>query len=284
MKEERETKKFVKMQSAGNDYIYFDCLDSMIEKPEALAIRLCDRHFGIGADGIVLICPSEIADAKMKIYNLDGSEGKMAGNSARCIAKYLYDNKIVSSKHITLETQSGVKELTIFDREGSANAITVNMGKALLNAKEIPVNIDKETVINEPLKIGDEVYNITCVGMGNPHAVVYLDDVNSLNISKIGPMFEESELFPDGVNVEFVSVIDKNTIKMRVWERGIGETLACGTGACAAVVASSLNGLCEKGEDVKVKLPGGELIVNYNDEAVTLTGKAVKVYEGVIEL
>jgi len=284
MKEERDTKKFVKMQADGNDYIYFDCLNDTIEKPEALAIRLCDRHFGIGADGLVLICPSDVADAKMKIYNLDGSEGKMAGNSARCIAKYLYDNKIVSSKNLTLETESGVKELTIFDREGYADAITVNMGKALLDTKDIPVSLDKKTVINEPLNIGNETYNITCVGMGNPHAVVYVDDVNSLNLSKIGPLFEESPLFPERVNVEFVSVIDKNTIKMRVWERGIGETLACGTGACAAVVASVLNGHCEKGEDVKVKLPGGELIVNYKDEAVTLTGKAVKVFEGVIEL
>ena len=284
MREEKELRKFVKMQGCGNDYIYFDCFQKPIENPEALSIRLSDRHYGIGGDGVVLICPSEVADAKMRMFNLDGSEGKMCGNATRCIGKYLYDNKIVNSKTITLETLSGIKEIKIFDRDGEAQAAMVNMGKAILNPKEIPVKSDKDIVVNEPAVIGGKEYNITCVSMGNPHCIVYVDDVDRIDIEKIGPLFEFDPLFPERVNTEFVTVIDKNTIKMRVWERGSGETLACGTGACAAAVASVLNGYCPKGEDVTVKLLGGDLTINYTDEAVFMTGKAVKVYEGVIEL
>ena len=284
MREEKELRKFVKMQGCGNDYIYFDCFQKPIENPEALSIRLSDRHYGIGGDGVVLICPSEVADAKMRMFNLDGSEGKMCGNATRCIGKYLYDNKIVNSKTITLETLSGIKEIKIFDRDGEAQAAMVNMGKAILNPKEIPVKSDKDIVVNEPAVIGGKGYNITCVSMGNPHCIVYVDDVDRIDIEKIGPLFEFDPLFPERVNTEFVTVIDKNTIKMRVWERGSGETLACGTGACAAAVASVLNGYCPKGEDVTVKLLGGDLTINYTDEAVFMTGKAVKVYEGVIEL
>jgi len=275
---------FTKMQGCGNDYIYFNCFDHEFIHPEKLAVTLSDRHFGIGGDGIVLICKSDIADAKMRMFNLDGSEGKMCGNAIRCVAKYLYDNGFVNKNEIAIETLSGVKKLQINTQNGLVSSVKVDMGKAELAPSKIPVNLPGERVVNAPLNIQDKTYRITCVSMGNPHAVVFCDDVDSLNLNEIGPDFEHNEVFPERVNTEFVKVIDKNTLKMRVWERGSGETLACGTGACAAAVAAVLNGYCNKGEDIRVILLGGELTVNYTDNAVFMTGGCAKVFEGTIEI
>lgn len=284
MRSERMKLKFTKMQGCGNDYIYFNCFDQTIDNPEGLSVRLSDRHFGIGGDGVVLICPSEVADAKMRMFNLDGSEGLMCGNAIRCVGKYLYDNKIVDKTTVTIETMSGIKTLELYLRNGEVSSAKVDMGKAILAPKLIPVKLGGEEVIDRAVKINGDDYNITCVSMGNPHCVVFMDGVDTLDIEKIGPMFENSELFPERVNTEFIRVLDKRTLKMRVWERGSGETWACGTGACAAAVAAVENGFCPKGEDIRVKLRGGDLIINYTDNGVFMTGAAVKVYEGIVEV
>lgn len=275
---------FTKMHGCGNDYIYINCFEREIESPEKLAVTLSDRHFGIGGDGIVLICRSSIADAKMRMFNLDGSEGKMCGNAIRCVAKYLYDNGLCIKDRIKIETLSGIKTLDVNTENGFVTSVKVDMGRAELDPSKIPVLLPGDRVINAPLKVRNQTYGITCVSMGNPHAVVFLDDVDSLNLTELGPCFENHEVFPERVNTEFVRVIDRNTLKMRVWERGSGETLACGTGACAAAVASVLNGYCNKGEDIRVLLAGGELIINYTDDRVLMTGGCVKVFEGVIEI
>ncbi len=287
MREEKEMLKFTKMQGIGNDYIYFSTFDQEINNPEALAVRLSDRHFGIGGDGIILVCPSKVADAKMKMYNRDGSEGKMCGNGIRCVGKFLYDHGMVNyaeKDEVTVETLSGIKTLKAFTTGGEVTRLRVDMGKAILDPKEIPVAINKDKVVNEPVKIGDKEYNITCVSMGNPHCVVFMDDIDNLDIEKIGSKFEFDKLFPERVNTEFVTVIDEHTIKMRVWERGSGETWACGTGACAVAVAACENGFCKKGEDIKVKLIGGDLIINYTDDTVYMTGNAEKVFDGEVEV
>ena len=226
----------------------------------------------------------QVADAKMRMFNTDGSEGRMCGNAIRCVAKYLYDNYICRKTEIKIETLSGIKTLQAHAEDGFLTSVKVDMGKAELNPSKIPVVLYGDRVINAPLTIKGKTYGITCVSMGNPHAVVFCDDVDSLNLTEIGPSFENHEIFPERVNTEFVKVIDKDTIKMRVWERGSGETLACGTGACAAVVASVLNGYCGKGRDVRVLLRGGVLTINYTDERVLMTGECVKVFEGVIEV
>ena len=287
MRDEKEMLKFTKMQGIGNDYIYFSTFDQEINNPEALSVRLSDRHFGIGGDGIILVCPSKVADAKMKMYNLDGSEGKMCGNGIRCVGKFLYDHGMVDYKEkdeITIETLSGIKSLKAYTTNGEVTSLRVDMGKAILDPKEIPVAMNKDKIVNEPVTIGDKEYNITCVSMGNPHCVVFMDDIDNLDIEKIGPMFENDKLFPERVNTEFVTVLDDHTIKMRVWERGSGETWACGTGACAVAVAACENGFCKKGEDIKIKLKGGDLVINYTDETVYMTGNAEKVFEGEIEV
>ena len=284
LRSEKMKLRFTKMQGCGNDYIYFNVFDQVIDNPEGLSVRLSDRHFGIGGDGVVLICPSDVADAKMRMFNLDGSEGKMCGNAIRCVGKYLYDNKLVDKQTITIDTLSGIKTLSLYLRGGEVSAVKVDMGKAILTPNQIPVKLGGEEVIDRPATIGDTPYNITCVSMGNPHCVVFLDSVDTLDIEKVGPMFENSELFPERVNTEFIRVLDSHTLKMRVWERGSGETWACGTGACAAAVAAVENGLCPKGEDITVKLRGGDLIINYTDEGVFMTGSAVKVYEGTVEV
>lgn len=276
--------EFTKMHGCGNDYIYINCFEREIESPEKLTVTLSDRHFGIGGDGIVLICRSSIADAKMRMFNLDGSEGKMCGNAIRCVAKYLYDNGLCIKDRIKIETLSGIKTLDVNTENGFVTSVKVDMGRAELDPSKIPVLLPGDRVINAPLKVRNQTYGITCVSMGNPHAVVFLDDVDSLNLTELGPCFENHEVFPERVNTEFVRVIDRNTLKMRVWERGSGETLACGTGACAAAVASVLNGYCNKGEDIRVLLAGGELIINYTDDRVLMTGGCVKVFEGVIEI
>ena len=276
--------KFTKMQGCGNDYIYFDCFYQIINNPSALSVKLSDRRYGIGGDGIILICPSNSADAKMRMFNLDGSEGKMCGNGIRCVGKYLYDNNIVKKSEISIETLSGIKTLKVLENNGKAELLTVNMGKPELIAEKIPVNLNLHKVIDYEAVFGGKNYNITCVSMGNPHCVVFCNDINSIDIEKIGPAFENSELFPEKINTEFIEIVDKNILNMRVWERGSGETLACGTGASAAVVAAVLNGFCAKNENITVNLKGGTLTINYSDDAVYMTGSAKKVFEGVVEV
>lgn len=275
---------FVKMHGAGNDYIYIDCLKKEIENPNKLAVILSDRHFGVGGDGIVLICKSDVADVKMRMFNLDGSEGKMCGNAIRCVAKYIYDNKIVVKDTVTVETLSGIKTLDITAEKGYVTSVNVNMGKAEFNPKLIPVDLDGEKIVNKPVKIGNNTYNITCVSMGNPHAVIFGEDPDLIELEKIGPLFEKNKIFPESVNTEFIEVIDEKTLKMGVWERGSGETLACGTGACASVAAAVLNGFCKKDQEVKVKLRGGDLYIKYTDEAVYMRGGCVTVFKGEAEV
>lgn len=283
MRTERQKLKFAKMQGTGDDYIFIENFDNSITCPESLCITLCDRHKGIGGFGIVLIEDSEIADARMRIYNGDGSEGKMAGNCIRCTAKYLYDNGIVSSDTMKIETASGVKDIKVYTSGGKVTLVSVDMGAVELAAKKVPTTIKAEKVIDYPTKIGGKNYNITCVNMGNPHCVVFCDNTDTVDIENIGPQFENAPIFPERINTEFIRVVSPNMIKMRVYERGNGETYACGTGACAASVAAVINGKCPKGEDITVKVKGGDLTVNYTDERVILTGDAVLVYEGITE-
>ncbi len=283
MRTERQKLKFAKMQGTGDDYIFIENFDNSITCPESLCITLCDRHKGIGGFGIVLIEDSEIADAKMRIYNGDGSEGKMAGNCIRCTAKYLYDNGIVSSDTMKIETASGVKDIKVYTSGGKVTLVSVDMGEVELTAKNVPTTINTERVVDYPTMIAGKNYNITCVNIGNPHCVVFCDNTDTVDIEDIGPEFENAPIFPERVNTEFIRVVSPNMIKMRVYERGNGETYACGTGACAAAVAAVLNGKCPKGEDITVKVKGGDLTVNYTDERVVLTGDAMLVYEGITE-
>ncbi|MBO4354505.1 MAG: diaminopimelate epimerase [Clostridia bacterium] len=275
---------FTKMHGCGNDYIYVNCFDADLPHPEEIAKAMSPRRFSVGSDGLILICPSSVADAKMRMFNLDGSEGKMCGNGIRCVGKFLYDNGIVQKSEIDIETLSGIKHLRIDARAGRATDITVDMGIAITNAPAIPVLSEKTPVVEEPLKIDGKTFDITCVSMGNPHAVTFVDDIDGLDLEKIGPLFERNAIFPEGVNTEFIEFVDKNTLRMRVWERGSGETLACGTGACASVVAAILCGKCEFDSPVAVHLRGGTLIITVkSDFRVYMRGSAVKVYEGVYE-
>lgn len=279
--------KFTKMHGIGNDYIYINDMVEHVEDPSALAVKLSDRHFSIGGDGVILICESDVADAKMRMFNADGSEGMMCGNGVRCVGKYVYDNLLLDKSRdtITIETLSGIKTLKITAVNGKAELLEVDMGKAELKAENIPVIYEgADTVIAQPLVVDGKEYIVTCVSMGNPHCVTFVDDVDSLDLEKIGPHFENHSAFPQRINTEFVKVIDSNTLQMRVWERGSGETWACGTGACATVVAAVENGYCKKGEDVTVHLRGGDLIINYTDERVLMTGPATKVFDGTIEV
>jgi carbamoyl-phosphate synthase large subunit len=284
MRVERMALKFTKMQSCGNDYIYINCFEQTINSPESLCVFLADRHYGVGGDGVVLILPSETADAKMRMFNLDGSEGAMCGNAIRCVAKYLYDNDRVKKQEMAIETMSGVRALSLSTLSGLVSSVRVDMGRVDLRPESLPVRLAGESVIARPVRIGGEEYQITCASMGNPHAVVFVKDVENLDLARIGPLFENDKLFPDRVNAEFVEVISKGRLKMRVWERGSGETLACGTGACAAAVAAVLNGFAEKGKDIHVRLSGGELTINYTDEGVFLTGGCKKVFDGVVDI
>ena len=276
--------KFTKMHGCGNDYIYFNCFSQKVENPEKLSIALSDRHFGIGGDGIVLICPSDVCDAKMRMFNADGSEGKMCGNAIRCVGKYLSDESIVSGDEITVETLSGNKILKLEKSgDGKVLSVTVNMGKAEFEAEKIPVTFDEKEVIGKKVTINEKEEKITCVSMGNPHCVIFTNDTDSLDLEKIGPKYENFKLFPDRINTEFVEIIDDKTLKMRVWERGSGETLACGTGACAVVSAAVANGICKKDTDVTVKLLGGDLKIKYTDDAVFMTGSATRVFDGEVD-
>lgn len=278
--------KFTKMQGIGNDYVYVDCFQETVNNPSAVAKFVSDRHFGIGSDGLILVKPSDVADCEMDMYNLDGSQGAMCGNGIRCVAKFAYDKGMVHKKNISVATKSGIKYLELTVKNNKVSSVKVNMGSPILNAKTIPVVSEKEQVINEPLTVNGETYHITAVSMGNPHAIVYMDDVKNLNIAEIGPMFENHINFPDRINTEFVKVIDRHTLQMRVWERGSGETLACGTGACAVAVASTLNGLVDEDVPVTVKLLGGDLEILWNrqENLVYMTGPATTVFEGEIDL
>ena len=278
--------QFTKMHGCGNDYIYINCFTQTVNDPAALAVSLSRPHFGIGSDGVILICPSEIADAKMRMFNADGSEGKMCGNGIRCVGKYLYDNGMTEGRTVIMvETLSGIKTLQLAVKDGKMQSARVDMGKAVLAPSEIPVLLEGDNVVDAPLVIDEKVYHITCVSMGNPHCVVFLkDDVDLLDLRRIGPKFEHHPLFPERVNTEFVNILPDGVLKMRVWERGSGETLACGTGACAVGVAAVLNGCCGKDTDVTVRLRGGELTVRYTDGTVWMSGAATTVFEGTIDL
>ncbi len=278
------TLKFTKMHGCGNDYVYFDCFSQNIEDPEALSIRLSDRHKGVGGDGIIMVCPSDIADGRMRIFNADGSEAMMCGNGIRCVAKFLYDTGLAHKKHLEIDTLSGVKYCDIIEKNGEAVAVTVDMGRAELVPGRIPVSLPGERIVGETVSVAGGEYEVTCVSMGNPHCVLFGGDPMELDLETVGPRFEKDLIFPQGVNTEFIEVIDSHTLKMRVWERGSGETMACGTGACAAAVAACLNGYCKMGEDITVHLRGGDLVINYTDERVRMTGEAVKVFDGEIEV
>lgn len=264
--------KFTKMQGLGNDYVYVNCLEEMVPDPEETARLVSDRHFGVGSDGLILICPSKAADFEMRMYNADGSRGEMCGNGIRCVGKYVYDYGLTDKTDITVETLAGIKYLEIFPQDGKAQEIKVDMGAPVVSA------------IDSPIEVNGQEYRITEVSMGNPHAVLYIEDVQGLAIEKIGPCFEMHPRFPNRVNTEFARVLDRQTVEMRVWERGSGETLACGTGACAVAVASMVNGLTE--HQVTVRLLGGDLKIQWDGKggSVYMTGPARTVFEGEIDL
>ena len=277
--------KFTKMQGLGNDYVYVDCTKEELAAPADIARAVSDRHYGIGSDGLILIKPSNAADFYMEMYNADGSRSAMCGNGIRCVGKFLYDNGIAKKNVITVETLSGIKTLKIEAKNGKAEFITVDMGKPVLTPRDIPVIFDGERMVNEPLQVMGKEYRITAVSMGNPHAVVFCDEVQGLDLEKIGPFFENAPIFPERVNTEFIRIISGAELEMRVWERGSGETFACGTGACAAVVAAVLNGHCKRGEEITVKLKCGNLMITYAENShIYMRGAAEKVYDGVYEL
>ena len=276
--------KFTKMHGIGNDYIYVNCFTETVTDPEKVSVILSDVRKGIGSDGLVLIMPSDKADFRMRIFNADGSEAMMCGNATRCIGKYVYEKCLTDKTKITLETNSGIKHLTLAVSGGKVSSVTVDMGKAVLVPKDIPVNSPLERFIAQPVEVGGRSYDITCVSMGNPHAVLFMDDIDSLDLEKLGPQFENHELFPARVNTEFIQVTDSHTLRMRVWERGSGETFACGTGACASAVAAVLNGICPRDEDILIHLRGGDLVINYrSDETVIMTGPAEFICEGTVD-
>ena len=279
----RETLRFTKMQTCGNDYIFLENFHGEITCPESLCVAFCHRHYGVGADGIILMEHSDVADAKMRMFNADGSEGKMAGNALRCMGKYLYDTGLVSKERLTIETGSGLRTLTLYTTNGKVTSACVDMGRATLDTAALKFTISEKTVVDYPVRIAGRPYRITCVDVGNPHCVVFCDRVDAVDIDFIGPRFEHAPYFPERINTEFIRVVNPSTIKMRVWERGSGETMACGTGACAAAAAAIANGFCQKDTDITVRVKGGELVVHYTDEGVTLTGDAKLVYTGEIE-
>ena len=276
--------KFTKMQGCGNDYVYVDCTKELIENIPEVARKVSDRHFGIGSDGLILIRASETADFMMDMYNFDGSRAQMCGNGIRCVAKFVYDNGLTDKKQLKIETLSGIKDLDLTVVGGRVTFATVNMGTPMIKPSLIPVVSDLESVIREPITIADRDFEITCVSVGNPHAVVFVEDTTTVPIEKWGPLFEHNQMFPERINTEFVHVVNRNRINMRVWERGAGETLACGTGACASVMACILNGLTDN--EVTVSLRGGELKIRYDEtkNTIFMTGPAVKVFDGEIEI
>ena len=278
--------KFTKMHGLGNDYVYVNCFEEKIGNPPAVARFVSDRHFGIGSDGLIMINPSKTADFEMEMYNADGSRGEMCGNGIRCVAKYVYDYGLTDKTQISVETLGGIKYLDLTVEDGKVSLVKVDMGKPELEADLIPIISEREQVIDEPIEVDGKEYHMTGVSMGNPHAVVYIDDVKGLDIEKIGPLFETHPCFPDRVNTEFSRVLDDHTVEMRVWERGAGETLACGTGACAVAVASILNGYVVKDQPVTIKLLGGDLEIFWDQQknTVFMTGPAEVVFDGEIKL
>ncbi len=277
--------KFTKMQGIGNDYVYVNCFTENVLDPSGTAVRISDRHFGIGSDGIILIKPSEAADFEMEMYNSDGSRSPMCGNGIRCVGKYVYDYGLTDKTRITVETLAGIKVLYLTVEDGKVSLVKVNMGEPVLFCKTIPVICGKNTAVDHPITIAGTDYRFTAVSMGNPHAVVFVPDTKSLDLPAIGPCFERHPFFPQRINTEFVRIIDRHTIEMRVWERGSGETLACGTGACASVVAAILNGLVDRESPVTVKLLGGDLAILWDkDNRVYMTGPAAVVFDGEINL
>ncbi len=276
--------KFTKMQGLGNDYVYVNCMEQMVEDAAETARRVSDRHFGIGSDGLILICPSDKADFEMRMYNADGSRGEMCGNGIRCVGKYVYDYGLTDKTSLSVETLGGIKHLFLEVEDGKVSLVKVDMGPAILEPDKIPVTAEGSRVVDEPLQVDGKTFRMTCVSMGNPHAVIYVDDVQGMDLEKTGPSFENHERFPNRINTEFAHVLDRNTVEMRVWERGSGETLACGTGACAVAVASILNGYTE--DQVTVRLLGGDLKIEWDREAnkVYMTGPAEVVFDGEIRL
>ena len=276
--------KFTKMHGLGNGYVYVNCFEEKIDNPPAVARFVSDRHFGIGSDGLIMINPSKTADFEMEMYNADGSRGEMCGNGIRCVAKYVYDYGLTDKTQISVETLGGIKYLDLTVEDGEVSLVKVDMGKPELEADLIPIISEREQVIDEPIEVDGKEYHMTGVSMGNPHAVIYVDDVKGLDLEKIGPKFENHERFPKRINTEFVHCIDRQTVEMRVWERGSGETLACGTGACAVAVSSILNNLTDT--QVTVKLLGGDLQIEWDREKdrVFMTGPATVVFDGVIDI
>jgi diaminopimelate epimerase len=275
--------KFTKMHGLGNDYIYIDCIKGeKIENPSYLAKTMSNRHFGIGSDGLILICKSNIADFKMQMFNYDGSEAEMCGNGIRCVGKYVYDNELTNNKIITVETLGGIKKLKLNIKNKKVETVEVDMGEPIFEAEKIPVLSDKYPVKNLKIIAEDKEFTFTCVSMGNPHAVTIIKNVIDFDVQRYGEILEKSKIFPQRANIEFVQILDKENVKMRVWERGTGETLACGTGACATVVACNLNGYVKN--DVNVELPGGILKIKWNKENnhVYMTGPAITVFRGEI--
>ena len=276
--------KFAKMQGTGNDYIYVNGFDESIDDPPAAANFLSDRHFGIGSDGLVLILPSDRADFRMDMYNSDGSQAEMCGNATRCVGKYVYDKGLTDKTEITLETLAGIKILKLNVVDGSVKSVCVNMGSPELTPKNIPIDSSLDRFIQQPVEVDGREYLVTGVSMGNPHAVTFIDDTDSLEIEKIGPKFENHELFPRRINTEFAQIVDRGTIKMRVWERGAGETLACGTGACATLVAAALSDFVD--DEADLKLIGGTLHIKWDKEEnnIYMTGPAEFVFDGTVTI
>lgn len=276
--------KFTKMHGIGNDYVYVNCFEESVKNPAEVSKFVSDRHFGIGSDGLILISPSAIADFRMNIYNADGSQAEMCGNGIRCVAKYVYDYSLTDKTEISVETLAGIKYLRLQVENGKVASVEVNMGAPILEPKEIPVAVEESPVVNVPVEVKGKIYHMTCVSMGNPHAIIFMDNVKDLDIEAIGPYFENHTVFPKRTNTEFVEVLDRNTVNMRVWERGSDETLACGTGACATTVACILNDKTEN--EVTVHLLGGDLKIRWDREAnqVYMTGPATVVFDGEITL
>lgn len=275
---------FTKMHGCGNDYIYINCFENDILNPEKLSVKLSDRRKSIGADGIILVCRSENFDAKMRIFNADGSEGKMCGNGIRCVGKFLFDNGLSSSKNMRIDTLSGVRKVDLIESDKRVSILKVDMGEVRFSAKDIPVKIESEKIVSEKIEINGKNYEINCVSVGNPHCVIFCENVLNADVQKVGKEIENSGLFPEGVNTELVEIGENNEIFMRVWERGSGETFACGTGACASVVAAVENGFFKEGKDIRVKLKGGDLVIKYKNKRVCMTGPAEEVFRGEIEI
>ncbi len=277
--------QFTKMHGCGNDYVYVDCTKTMIENADKLAIKVSDRHFGIGSDGLILIASSDVADFQMIMYNADGSRGEMCGNGIRCVGKFVYDKGLTTKKNITVETLGGIKTLELHTEDDKVKSVRVDMGSPEFTAKKIPVISDEEKMMCKDIEVNGETYNVDCISMGNPHCVVRMEeDVRELELEKIGPNFENHKLFPNKINTEFINILDKGRVRMRVWERGSGETLACGTGACAVAVSCIVNGLVSS--PVDVELIGGYLTIEYNqnEDVVYMSGPAEIVFEGEIDV